>query len=191
MQLNRERLALAFGVSVGAVDRWTADGMPVVRRGRRGVAASYDLAACIAWVRERDRRHLTERLSPLPKTHERQPRASRAELRGILRNLWLGQDFMLPWHPGTPEVMDLLEYEKHVGLSHESGEILDWLQLGCPNLPPAEGEKLLRIPRRNAELWRLLFGGLIETCGGDGEALLLGREMRLLCGMPLLDDEEG
>jgi len=181
MTANRTETAKLFSVSLPTIDRWASAGMPVLRRGKKGVASSFDLAVCVAWVRRRD----AKRLAPLPQTHERQPRRSREELREILRSLWLGQDFMLPWHPGTPEVMGLVEYEKAIGLEHDKGEIIDWLQLGFPTLPPAPGEKVLRVPRRHAELWRLLFGGLIETVGGDGLRLELGREMRKLCGMPM------
>jgi hypothetical protein len=86
--------------------------------------------------------------------------------------------------------MGLLEYEESIGLSHKGAEILDLCRLGFPTAPPAPGEKVLRVPVQNATLWRTLFGGLITTCGGNGLDVRLGREMRKLCGLPLLDDLE-
>jgi hypothetical protein len=160
--------------------------MPVLRRGRKGIASAFDVGACVAWLRRRD----AARLAPLPKTHEKQTRASREELREILRGLWLPLSHLLPWHSGAPDVLPLREFEKEIGLDHEGGEFLDWIALGCPTLPPAPGETVLRVPRRHVELWRLLLGGLVETAGGDGLRLELGREMRRLCGLPLADDDE-
>ena len=55
---------------------------------------------------------------------------------------------MLPWHPGTPEVMGLRKYEDEIGLPHDDGELIDWLRLGFPTLPTAPGEQLMRVPFR-------------------------------------------
>ncbi len=186
MKVNRAQLAEILDVSLPSVDRFVRDGMPVERRGRKGTPSRFDAGSCVTWLRRRD----AKRLAPLPQTYGRQPRASRMQLRGILRAMWLPQDSLLPWHPGTPDVVRLLEYEERIGLPHASGEIIDWFSLGFPTLPPAPGEKLLRVPFRQAELWRLMFGGLVQCCGGDGSALLLGREYRKLAGMPLCDDED-
>jgi len=89
----------------------------------------------------------------------------------------------------VPNVLALPDFERLVGLSPTSGEALDWLRLGLPNVAPAPGAKLVRVPLHHAALWRLLFGGLIQTVGGNGSALQLGREMRKLCALPLLDDD--
>jgi hypothetical protein len=185
MKANRTQIAEILGVSLPTVDRWVAAGMPAETRGKKGIPSAFDVGVCVAWVRRRDAERQARRT--LPQTRKNEPRASREDLRKILRGLWLPMEYMLPWHPGTPEVLGLREYEDELGLDHGSAELLDWLCLGLPSVAPAPGEKLLRIPLRQAELWRLLFGGLIEHCGGDGQALELGCEMRKLCGMPLGD----
>lgn len=46
---NRRELATVLGVSVMTIDDWISRGMPVVSRGSRGVAWSFDLTACVRW----------------------------------------------------------------------------------------------------------------------------------------------
>lgn len=49
VKLNRSDLAAHIGVSLPTVDRWIKDGMPVVRRGGRGIEWEFDLADVIRW----------------------------------------------------------------------------------------------------------------------------------------------
>jgi len=51
--LDRRQLADAMRVHVSAIPRWQDAGMPVARRGGRGVASLYDLEDCEAWRRAR------------------------------------------------------------------------------------------------------------------------------------------
>ena len=186
MKCNRSELAEVLGVSLPSIDRFVRDGMPVERPGRRGVPARFDSAASVAWLRQRDAERAARR-APLPRLYEGQSRASREEIRELLRGLWMRVEWMIPWDHA--EVMTLTDYEASVGLPRD-GEILDWMRLGLPLLPPAPGEKIARVSKPHAELWRAFMGTLIERCGGDGRALRIGEEMRRLCGFALLDREE-
>lgn len=49
VKLNRSDLAAHLGKSLPTIDRWIKDGMPVVRRGGRGVEWEFDLADVISW----------------------------------------------------------------------------------------------------------------------------------------------
>lgn len=49
--VNRTDLAVIFGVSMPTVDRWVANGMPVVKQGSRGVSAEFNTAECFEWLR--------------------------------------------------------------------------------------------------------------------------------------------
>lgn len=49
VKVNRSDLAAHIGVSLPTIDRWIKDGMPVVRRGGRGVEWEFDLADVIRW----------------------------------------------------------------------------------------------------------------------------------------------
>lgn len=53
--MNQTELAEAFGVNRTAINQWVAEGMPVLRPGRRGIAAEYDLNACRDWARRNGR----------------------------------------------------------------------------------------------------------------------------------------
>lgn len=52
-KLNRSDLAAFIGVSLPTVDRWIKDGMPVVRRGGRGIEWEFDSADVIKWLGDR------------------------------------------------------------------------------------------------------------------------------------------
>lgn len=49
MQMNRSEIAAAFGADPTTIDRWLRDGMPVVDRPGKGIAATFDLPACLRW----------------------------------------------------------------------------------------------------------------------------------------------
>ena len=51
--VNREGLAAALGLSEPTVNRRVGEGMPCLQKGSRGRAWQFDLAACVAWDRER------------------------------------------------------------------------------------------------------------------------------------------
>jgi len=52
--VNRSRLAALHGVSLPTIDAWVREGMPVVKRGSRGVEWEFDPAACYAWRMQRE-----------------------------------------------------------------------------------------------------------------------------------------
>lgn len=56
MIVNRQQLGESIGVSLPTIDAWVREGMPVVQRGGRGVAWEFDLAACVQWYGEKQRR---------------------------------------------------------------------------------------------------------------------------------------
>jgi len=102
-------LADALGVTAVQIDRYARDGMPVERRGRKGVAYSFDLAACIRWLRARDAaRSLAP---PLPES-PREPRASREERREVLGSLWLPRECLVPWSHRFIERLDVWESKR-------------------------------------------------------------------------------
>jgi phage terminase Nu1 subunit (DNA packaging protein) len=49
VHMNRAEIAQAMGVSEPTIDRWLKDGCPIVQRGRRGVAAVFDLPTVVQW----------------------------------------------------------------------------------------------------------------------------------------------
>lgn len=49
MQMNRSEIAAAFGADPTTIDRWVRDGMPVIDRPGKGIAATFDLPACLRW----------------------------------------------------------------------------------------------------------------------------------------------
>lgn len=51
--VNRSGLAKSMGKSLPTIDRWVAEGMPVVQRGARGVEWIFDLPDVIRWYGER------------------------------------------------------------------------------------------------------------------------------------------
>lgn len=52
--VNRSGLARLHGVSLPTVDDWVRKGMPVVKRGSKGVEWQFDPAACYAWRMQRE-----------------------------------------------------------------------------------------------------------------------------------------
>jgi phage terminase Nu1 subunit (DNA packaging protein) len=50
--MTRQELARAIGVHPQTITKWEAEGMPVARRGGRGVASRYSLPAVFAWRME-------------------------------------------------------------------------------------------------------------------------------------------
>jgi phage terminase Nu1 subunit (DNA packaging protein) len=48
-------LASLFGADRNTIATWTRAGMPVAHRGRGSRGHSYDVGACLRWIRERDR----------------------------------------------------------------------------------------------------------------------------------------
>lgn len=46
---NRRELARILGVSVMTLDEWIARGMPILERGSRGIAWTFDVPACVKW----------------------------------------------------------------------------------------------------------------------------------------------
>lgn len=53
VELNRADLANHMGVSPPTIDAWRKDGMPVKRRGSKGVEWAFDLAEVIKWRTDR------------------------------------------------------------------------------------------------------------------------------------------
>jgi phage terminase Nu1 subunit (DNA packaging protein) len=53
MKLNRTETATAIGCTPGTLDAWVRDGCPCEARPGQGKAATFDLPAVIAWLRER------------------------------------------------------------------------------------------------------------------------------------------
>ena len=102
-----------------------------------------------------------------------------------------GTNIEMDWGPGQENLLHSFSAlkEESIGLKRDGtvndGELIDWMIFGFPILPPAEGEKIARVSRPHAELWRLMFGLLIGTLGGNGMALHLGREAHKLRGLPL------
>jgi hypothetical protein len=145
MKVNREGLADALGVTAVQVDRNVRDGMPMERRGRKGVASCFDVAACIRWLRARDAARASARsLPPRLAGHPREPRADREERRDILRSLWLPSGYWIPW--SHPHVEPLDRFEEGLGIDAHPGEVLDLMALGLPILPP-RAIPALRLPR--------------------------------------------
>lgn len=54
MIVNRREMALILGVSLTTVSSWVDEGMPVLSRGRKGVAWEFEPAACVDWKCKRD-----------------------------------------------------------------------------------------------------------------------------------------
>lgn len=54
MHMNRSEIAEAFGADPTTIDRWVKDGMPVVDRPGKGIAATFDLPACLRWKLSND-----------------------------------------------------------------------------------------------------------------------------------------
>ena len=110
----------------------------------------------------------------------------------VLERLQIPVPYLVPW--SHPDVIPLDEYERSLGLDPKCGEILDWLSFGFPIVPPAPGEKLARVSRPHADLWRALFGLVIGLTGGNPDALHLGEEARRIRGLtlePEAEPEEG
>ncbi len=53
-ELNRGQLARAFNVSENTLDRWVADGMPVLEVGANGRPYRFQLSSCWGWKTDRD-----------------------------------------------------------------------------------------------------------------------------------------
>jgi len=53
VKLNRAGLAEYMGVALTSVDRWIKEGMPVVRRGSRGIEWEFDSAEVAKWYADR------------------------------------------------------------------------------------------------------------------------------------------
>lgn len=54
-QCNKGELCAIFGVSPPTVDGWIRNGCPIVQRGARGVAATFNTADVARWLRDRAR----------------------------------------------------------------------------------------------------------------------------------------
>lgn len=54
--VNRAQLAEVFGVTTPTVDAWVRAGCPVVERGSKGVAWSFNTADISKWLRDEDRK---------------------------------------------------------------------------------------------------------------------------------------
>jgi hypothetical protein len=184
MKTNRAGLADALGVSLPSVDRYVRDGMPVERNGRKGVESSFDVAACIRWLRQRD---AARTLPPPINGRPRESRSSRQDRREVLRSLWVPKECLIPWKHPSIEPLDV--WERHVGIDG-TGESFDLMWLGMPYFPPTDGSPLARISLPHAYTFRVLLGLLVSYCGGNGGSRFRGREMRRLCGLPLADDDE-
>jgi phage terminase Nu1 subunit (DNA packaging protein) len=52
--LTRRELSVALNVHVDTLTNWQDRGLPIARRGSRGKASLYDLAAVQAWQRRRE-----------------------------------------------------------------------------------------------------------------------------------------
>lgn len=61
--VGRAEVAKVFGVAPGRINKWVSDGCPAARRGRRGLAARYDIAAIRTWLEAREARAATQGLS--------------------------------------------------------------------------------------------------------------------------------
>ncbi len=61
-QVTQAALAKLFGIDVRTIRRWTTDGMP--HEGKSGRAILYDVAVCIAWRREEDRKEAEDLRHP-------------------------------------------------------------------------------------------------------------------------------
>lgn len=61
--LNKNQLARALNASEPTIDRWIADGMPVLQEGSNGRSYQFQLSHCFAWrrAREADRQQTDER----------------------------------------------------------------------------------------------------------------------------------
>ena len=94
----------------------------------------------------------------------------------------------MPW--SHRDVVPLDEYERSLGLDPEEGEIIDLISYGLPLLPPGPGETLARVSRPHTDLWRAMFTLVIGLCGGNVDALHLGREARRIRGLPLEPEAE-
>ena len=108
--------------------------------------------------------------------------------RQVMERLQLPLACVVPW--SHSEVMDLDTYQRSIGLDPKGGEIIDLISFGFPLLPPAPGERLARVSKPHADLWRALFSLVIGMCGGNPEALHLGEEARRIRGLPLEPEAE-
>ena len=54
-QCNKGELCAIFGVSPPTVDGWVRNGCPIVQRGARGVAATFNTADVARWLRDKAR----------------------------------------------------------------------------------------------------------------------------------------
>lgn len=54
MNVNKKKLAEIFNVDARTIERWQAQGLPVLSGGRKGVEVTYDTAAVIKWYVDRD-----------------------------------------------------------------------------------------------------------------------------------------
>jgi len=52
---TRRELAATLGVHMASITKWEAQGLPLVKRGRRGVPSRYDLEAVRGWLAARDK----------------------------------------------------------------------------------------------------------------------------------------
>lgn len=52
--LNRDQLARALGCSLPTIDRWVAEGMPILSKGRNGQSYEFQLSTCWRWKLNRD-----------------------------------------------------------------------------------------------------------------------------------------
>ena len=149
-----------------------------------------------------DRRTLAKRLALVPPTEVRgrvkrwrlrdaldaiELRPRKTSARGsdvdsqLLEALVLPTEDVLPWL--ATDLVPLDEYARELGV--ETAELAATAYYGFPLVAPARGQKLARVSRKHAELWRTLFGIFIETAGGDGSSLYLSREARKIRGLAL------
>ena len=102
---------------------------------------------------------------------------SRDLARGLLHGLALGEQDWLPWLRDS-NLVSLKEYAAQIDVEYE--EVIGWLNLGLPTLPPKAGEVGARVSSKHAEIWRTMFSLLLEQLGGDGMAPELSVEARRL-----------
>lgn len=113
--LNKRELAAAFKVSEPTIDKWLAEGCPVVRGGQHGVAYQFDPKAVLAWRQD------------LEAQAEKEAQAKQEMLRGLELDLTGGSvaDDEIQRLPARERGLALEAERKALLLAKEKGELVD------------------------------------------------------------------